>query len=299
MKKLLVLVAGIFIVVGCVQKDTTSGPYIAKVNNSAITEDDFMKEISRVPEWARKNFSGNEGKDHFLQELINKELIYQDAISRGLQNDREFMETMEEFKKVNLLSMVLRQEVEEKAQVQDDEIRAFYDNNMEDFRTGTEVRARHILVDTEEKAKDILDSVMKGESFDELARTFSEDKGSAQNGGDLGYFSRGRMVPEFEEAAFSLKKGEVSRPVKTTYGYHIIKVTDRREGSQISFEDARDRIAKQIMNEKQKSLFDAYIETLRKKSQIQTDEEILAGMKMPWEITETENQSTESPAADK
>jgi len=288
MKKLLILILGLglILVAGCDKFEKPSGAYIAKVNNSVISEDDFHKEISLIPEWARKNFSGKEGKERFLQELINKELIYQDAINRGLQNDRELAEKIEEFRKMSLLTIVLKQEIEEKAEVTESEIKEFYDGNPENFKTGEEVRARHILVDTEEKANDILNSIIKGEGFTELAKTFSMDKGSAQNGGDLGFFSRGRMIPEFEETAFSLKKGEPSKPVKTTYGYHIIEVTDKREGSQIKFEEAKENIKNQLVKEKQKALFESYIETLKNKTDIKTDEERLSSMKLPWEAAE-------------
>ena len=142
------------------------------------------------------------------------------------------------------------------------------------------------MVDTEEKANDILSSIIKGERFAELAKTFSMDKGSAQNGGDLGFFSRGRMIPEFEETAFSLKKGEVSTPIKTTYGYHLIETTDKREGSQIQFEEAKENIKNQLVKEKQKTLFESYIETLKNKTDIKTDEERLSNMKLPWEAAE-------------
>jgi peptidyl-prolyl cis-trans isomerase C len=288
MKKFLVLILGLglVLVAGCDKFEKPSAKYIAKVNKSVISEDDFLKEISLIPEWARKSFSGKEGKDRFLQELINKELISQDAINRGLQNDRDLAEKIEEFRKMSLLTIVLKKEVEEKAEVTESEIKEFYDSNPEKFMTGEEVRARHILVDTEEKANDILNSIIKGESFPELAKTFSMDKGSAQNGGDLGFFSRGRMIPEFEETAFSLKKGEVSKPVKTTYGYHLIETTDKREGSQIQFEEAKENIKNQLVKEKQKALFESYIETLKKKSEIKTDEERLTNMKIPWETAE-------------
>jgi len=181
---------------------------------------------------------------------------------------------------------VLKKEIEENAVVTDAEIKEFYGTNPDKFKTGPEIRASHILVETEEKANDILNSIIKGESFAELAKTFSIDTGSAQNGGDLGYFSRGRMVPEFEEAAFSLKKGEVSKPVKTTYGYHILKATDKREGTQVELKDTKETIHKQLVNEKQKALFDSYIERLKKKSEIKKDDERLSNMKTPWEAAE-------------
>ncbi len=286
MKKLLMLIFALVLVAGCAKKENLSESFIAKVNDAVISEEDFIAEISLIPEWARNNFIGKEGKELFLKEMINKELIYQDAIRRGMQNDKDLEARVEEFRKMTLLSIVLKQEIEDKAEVTESEIKEFYEKNPENFKKGAEVRARHILVDTEEKANDIMASIIKGESFAELAKTFSKDKGSAQNGGDLGFFSRGKMIPEFEETAFSLKKGEVSKPVKTTYGYHIIEVTDRKEGSQIKFEEAAGTIKNQLLKEKQRGLFESYLETLEGKSEIKTDEEKLANIKMPWEKTE-------------
>ena len=286
MKKLLMLIFALVLVAGCAKKENLSESFIAKVNDAVISEEDFIAEISLIPEWARNNFIGKEGKELFLKEMINKELIYQDAIRKGMQNDKDLEARVEEFRKMTLLSIVLKQEIEDKAEVTESEIKEFYEKNPENFKKGAEVRARHILVDTEEKANDIMASIIKGESFAELAKTFSKDKGSAQNGGDLGFFSRGKMIPEFEETAFSLKKGEVSKPVKTTYGYHIIEVTDRKEGSQIKFEEAAGTIKNQLLKEKQRGLFESYLETLEGKSEIKTDEEKLANIKMPWEKTE-------------
>jgi parvulin-like peptidyl-prolyl isomerase len=91
----------------------------------------------------------------------------------------------------------------------------------------TEVRASHILVETEKEANELLKRIEAGESFEELAKKYSKCP-SGRNGGDLGYFTRGMMVPEFEEAAFELPKGKVSKPVQTDFGYHLIKVYDKR-----------------------------------------------------------------------
>ena len=136
---------------------------------------------------------------------------------------------------------------------------------------GSEVRARHILVETDKEAEELIKRIKKGEDFSELAKKFSKDRGSAEMGGDLGFFGKGRMVPEFEKVVFGLKTGEVSGPVKTRFGYHIAKVIDRKEGRQGSYEEAMESITKQLTVEKQKSLFESYIEKLRKDAKIETD----------------------------
>ncbi|MBI5676055.1 MAG: peptidylprolyl isomerase [Nitrospirae bacterium] len=287
MKKILSLIfAGLF-VFGCAQqKGSSTGSVIAKVNNTSITKEEFLKESQLVPDWAKQNFSTKDGKERFLEELIKKELIYQDAKNKGLDKDKEILSQVEEFKKMTLLSFVLKKEIEEKVQVSDEEAKNYYDKNQDKFKKGEEISASHILVDTEKEAKDILARLKKGEAFAKLAMALSKDKGSAVKGGDLGFFTRGRMLPEFEEAAFSLKPGEISAPLKTQFGYHIIKVTERKEGAMVPFEEAKETVKRQLLSEKQKSAFDAYIDALKKKSKITTESKALETVKMPWENTE-------------
>src|SRR4030065_748110 len=122
MKKILSLILAGFFVFGCAQKGSSTGSVIAKVNNTAITKEDFLKESKLVPEWAKQNFSTKDGKERFLDELIKKELIYQDAKNKGLDKDKEILAQVEEFKKMTLLSVVLKKEIEEKVQVSDEEL---------------------------------------------------------------------------------------------------------------------------------------------------------------------------------
>ena len=286
MKKILSLILAGFFVFGCAQKGSSTGSVIAKVNNISITKEEFLKESQLVPEWAKQNFSTKDGKERFLDELIKKELIYQDAKNKGLDKDKDILAQVEEFKKMTLLSLVLKKEIEEKVQVSDEEAKDFYNKNQDKFKKGEEIKASHILVDTEKEAKDILAKLKKGEDFAKLAMALSKDKGSAAKGGDLGSFTRGRMVPEFEEAAFSLKPGEVSAPLKTQFGYHIIKVTESKEGAMTPFEEAKETVKRQLISEKQKSAFDAYVEGLKKKSKVTTESKALEAVKMPWEKPE-------------
>jgi peptidyl-prolyl cis-trans isomerase C len=266
---------------------------IAEVNKDPITENEFLREVTRVPEWARSQFKGNEGKDKFLDEMIKRELIYQHATKMKLDNDEEYLTKVKEFEKMTLVSLVLKKEVEEKAYVDDEEVQAFYNENQDKFTIGTELKASHILVETEPEAKEIRERIDKGESFSKLAKELSKDKGSAEKSGDLGYFGRGKMVPEFERAASSLKPGEVSDPVRTRFGYHIIKLTDIKKGNPASFEQSRDSIRKQLLAEKRKRVFDSFVERLKSESTITRDEPALTAIILPWEQSEEQIQSGE------
>lgn len=268
---------------GCFESNKSDSPVLATINKNTITQADFLKELSRVPEWARGQFEGQEGKDKFLDEIIKRELIYQNAMSMKLDNDEEYIAKVEEFKKMTLISLIMKKEVEEKSVISDDEVTTFFKKNEDKFRIGTEIKASHILVETEEEAKALIDKINNGEKLAKLAKTHSKDKGSAEKGGDLGYFGRGKMVPEFERAVLSLKVGELSKPVKTRFGFHVIKLTDIKEGDPANFEQSKESVRKQLVSAKRKKLFDSYIEKLKSSGKIEKDPLALMSTSLPWE----------------
>lgn len=276
-KKILLLFALIFVLLlSCNKKpEQKTGAYVAKVGNTIITEADVEKELKSLPTQIQKVFEGKEGMEKFVDELVKKEVLYQEAQKRGLENDGEYKRKLEEFKKLTLISLLLEKEIEDKVKIGDKEARAYYDSHKEEFMTNNQIRASHILVKTEEEAKGILGELKKGADFAKLAKSKSIDTGSANNGGDLGYFSRGQMVPEFERVAFELKVGEISSPVKTQYGYHIIKVTEKKAGKTIEFDKIKELVIQRLTAEKQKEVFDSYIEGLKKKYNIEIKKEAL------------------------
>jgi peptidyl-prolyl cis-trans isomerase C len=163
-----------------------------------------------------------------------------------------------------------------KAKVSDQEAKEYYEKHKEDFVTTSQIKASHILVKTEDEANKILARLKKGEKFEEIARKESIDKGSAKNGGDLGYFARGQMVPEFEKAASELKPGETSKPVKSNFGFHIIKVTDKKAGPVIEYDRIKDLISQKLSGERQKESFDKYVAELKKTYTVEIMKDALA-----------------------
>ncbi len=288
MKRLITIIFPLFCVVALfaacddTKKSQSKGPVIAEVDGNAITAEDFIKEVERIPQWAQEQFQNDEGKKKFLDELVKRELIYQYARKMKLDNDEEYISKVDEFKKMTLVSMVLKKEVEEKALLGENDARQFFDSNEDKFTIGSKIRASHILVGTEKEAQDILDRLNKGESFKALAK-LSKDTGSAEKGGDLGFFSRGQMVPEFEQAALSLKPGELSKPVRTRFGYHIIKLAEIQKGDPASFEQSKESIQKQLLGEKRKKAFDSFVDKLKAEMKITTNDNELAAVKLPWE----------------
>ena len=160
------------------------------------------------------------------------------------------------------------------------EVKAFYDGNPDIFKTPEMVRASHILVKVEEgasgedkakaleKIKTIQKRLQSGEDFAKVAQEVS-DCPSKDDGGDLNFFHKGQMVPPFEKAAFALKPGETSDIVETEFGYHIIKLTDKKEAGTMSFDDVKSRIQQQLINEKMTQEYHKYVEALKSRAKIE------------------------------
>ncbi len=297
MKKILFAIMILAALAACNKKTTEtkeqSGVVLAKVGNTVITDGDLERELKSLPDYARQMFADEKGKEKFLDELVKKEMLYQEAIKKGLDKSADFVKKVEEFKKLTLVSELLEKEIMAKAKVSDQEAKEYYDKHKEEFATTTQIKASHILVKTEDEANNVLARLKKGEKFEEIAKKESMDKGSAKNGGDLGYFARGQMVPEFEKAAAALKPGEISKPVKSNYGFHIIKVTDKKAGPVIEYDRIKDLISQKLSGERQKESFDKYIADLRKTYTVEIMKDALSKPKDGGEKIGKENPAEE------
>lgn len=137
-----------------------------------------------------------------------------------------------------------------KGSIGDAVTKGIYDDKVKMIPPQDEIEARHILVDSEAKAKEVVEKVNKGDDFAKLAEEYSNDPGSKADGGKLGYFSKGQMVKEFEDAAFALRKGEVSKPVQSKFGWHIIKIEDRRAKPVPTYDEVKDQILNGMVQQK-------------------------------------------------
>lgn len=276
MKKTAIVLILTVALISCSKKGAEQkGPFLAKVGNATITQADYDREFQTLPEYAQQLFTAEQGKEKFLNEIINKEMLHQEALKKGFDKAPDFQKKLEEFKKLTLITELFEKEIMAKAKVSDQELKDYYDKNKEEFTPTTQIKASHILVKTEDEARKVLARLEKGEKFGDIAKAVSTDPGSAKNSGDLGYFSKGQMVPEFEKAAASLKVGDTSVPVKTQFGYHIIKVTDKKKGAVIEFEKIRDMISQKLSGEKQKGAFEQYVAELKKNYKVEINKDAL------------------------
>lgn len=209
-----------------------------------------------------QNFDSEQGRAMILDQLIGKKLLVLDAKKNLMEHNAEFKAELEKMKNEMLANFNVAK-VLEKVEVKDEEIKAYYDENKAQFVTGETVAASHILVDSEEKAKEIQAKIEAGEvSFEDAARENSSCP-SKENGGALGEFSKGQMVPEFDQAVFSMEVGELRGPVKTQFGFHIIKLTAKNESSEMAFDDVKDQIKSALIQEKRQKAYESKINQLK------------------------------------
>ena len=175
-------------------------------------------------------------------ESAGGEEAFEAALKQNGMTEKEFKENIVDFLSIQKI-------IEPRIKVTDEDIKAYFDENKESFNEEEQVEASHILVEDEATAKKVAKKLADGEDFAALAKEFSTDEASAVNGGELGYFPRGKMVAEFEKAAFSLKPDTVSDPVKTENGYHIILVTDKKAAKEAVFEDHKEEIKQLLLDE--------------------------------------------------
>jgi len=241
---------------------------LATVNGTKITSDDFDREVKALPEYIRTMADTPQGKKEMIDTLVMRELILQQATKDGIDKGKEIEEKLAELKKRIIVDTYLKTKVEAESRISDEDLKKFYEQNLDKFKTGEQIRASHILVKSEQEAQAILDQLKKGSSFEDLAKAKSTDA-SAAKGGDLGWFGKGNMVPAFEKAAFGLKEGQLSGVTKSDFGYHIIKLTGKRAAGTRPLDEVKEQIKGAIMPQKQQQVFMKLKEDLKKGAKIE------------------------------
>ena len=224
---------------------------VATVNGHVISESDLAfaeaeigNELGNLPEATRRRV--------LVEFMIENQLFAEAAEAEKLGIGPEFEKRMAFWRQRALRDAYFDKTV--KSSIGEASARAIYEDKVKQIKPEEEVQARHILVSSEAAAQKLAERVAAGEDFAQLAKENSGDAGSKEQGGMLGFFGKGQMVPQFEEAAFTLKKGEVSKPVQSQFGWHIIKVEDRRQKPPPTFDEVKDRLIGSMVQSKAQNI---------------------------------------------
>lgn len=227
---------------------------LAVISGNEITENDLNAIIMRYPEDKRGIFNSEMGKKQLLEQMISFELMYKLGSEMNIDKTEEYKASLAQVEKDLLTQMTINKVLSE-VTITDEEAKKYYDEHKAEFEQPATVSAKHILVDNEELCSEVKEKIENGElSFEEAAKQYSSCP-SKDQGGDLGVFGRGMMVPEFEEAAFGLELEKVSEPVQTQFGYHLIKVNAKNEPKASEFEEVKNQIVQRLVQERQEKKY--------------------------------------------
>ena len=278
-KTLSLVVASIFLflfAVSCEKVKSLKEKGLVKINDRVITVEEFDEEMEQLPTALKALVVTDKGRREFLQKLIERELLLQEGVKRGFDKDEAILRKVEQFKQGLIIEALTEKLCAGKDEVSDKEMEAYYKGNKGQFSLGERVRVRHIMVKTMSEAQDIKDRLNRGEDFIALAKQYSIWP-TKQQGGDLGYITRGMVDKSFEDAAFSLKRrGEISGIVKTKLGFHIIRLEDRQGSHQLTLAEVREEVRKFLRDKKRQEILAAHLKGLREGAQISINEQLLA-----------------------
>ncbi len=259
---------------GCVQKEDI----IAQVGSEKITTENFSERLMSTPPAYQAYINTEPGRKQFADLLIREKLILESAKQAGVAKREDYKKAVANFKEEQkkqfkeyedgiMMEMYIKEIQKNSITASDSEIEKYYEENKNDFEKPVAVTARHILVPSKEEAQKALDRIKSGESFEKVAKEVSTDKISAERGGLIGPFKKGELVKEFEDAAFKLKKGEVSDIVETPFGMHIIMKVSEQNLPPVSKDEAKAEIKKIL----EKNKFEKWFEDAKKKFNVHVD----------------------------
>jgi peptidyl-prolyl cis-trans isomerase C len=240
----------------------TQTKVLAVIGEHEITQRDIEAFLQTMNPQQVAQLRNPEGEQRILNEVINRQLLYLEALDSTRDQDPEFMEELKKVK-ADMLKQYAIRKLLDPIQVEDAEVKQYYKDHKEDFTSPISIKASHILLKEKEEADKVYQTIVAGTSFEDAA------KASSCEGVDLGYFEKGKMVQEFEDVAFSLSVNEISEPVKTDFGYHIIKVYDRKKGESREYVDVKNELKQFLLSQKQQETYFGKINELKQKYKIE------------------------------
>ncbi len=259
---------------------TPGGAVVATYAGKQLTSAEVLAEMERLPGPSRAYLAQPERKRQFVENLVLNDLLFAEAERQGYATDPEIERQVNDTRRRLAVQRLMR-EYQKPPEISDDEARRYYDENPTLYST-TQIAASHILVKDEAEARAIRAELERDpQRFAQLAREKSIDKSSAAKGGELGRFGQGRMVPDFERVAFALARGEISQPVKTQYGWHVILVTERQDGERKPFDQVKDQIKATLRNKALQESVQGRMEALKQQANLVIDEAVLASLAPP------------------
>jgi len=243
---------------------------LASFGEQTITLGEFNQIWEEFPE----DYKLQLDKSMVLDQMISEKLLIQEAKNMGLEEDNDVLEQIKKMTEQILVQVLIEREILDKIKVNDEEVLEYYEQNKDSFTEKEQVHLYNILLETEEEAQDVLERLKAGKDFSEIAIEKSTGP-SAVQGGDLGYLSKGTIIPEIEDVVFALELEKLSEIIKTDFGFHILKITDKKPETVKTLEEVKEDIIEILLPTKQREAFENLLEELKGKTEIEINEKLL------------------------
>jgi peptidyl-prolyl cis-trans isomerase C len=267
----LTLGGALLLLTSCTQQ-TQEERVVAFVNGRPITQTEFEGEWAELPDATRARYDKEGGRSALLKDVIDHELLIQEARKQGLDQNDQIRDRARRYKEKLMLEELLKDRFKSKIELTKDELDAYYEKHANELLTAQKIRIAQMLLPNYPAAKDLETQVNRGADFGKFAQRYSLDAKTKAKGGDLGPYRKGLVVPEVDEAIQSLKPGMVSAPIKTDAGYYLVMVT-ALEPEIIQTDLARrERLRQELLNEKRKKRFDDVIADIRARASVRLDD---------------------------
>ena len=260
---------------------------LARVGETEITQENVNQVITQLPPQQAAFFQTPAGQEKVVEELVNRELLFLWGEAEKVDAQEGFAEDLARLRSDLIRDYAVRTIIAD-VSATDEEVKTFYEENQDKFSSPEKIRARHILVETEDEAKKILEEIRGGKPFEDAAKEYSTCP-SKEDGGNLGLFGKGQMVPEFEDAAFALEVGSMSGPVKSQFGWHIIRLEEKQPSSVMPLEKVAGEIKTMLTQKKQQEAFFAKLEELHKQYPVEIVKAAPKAEEKPEDPEKTEN----------
>ncbi len=241
---------------------------LAKVNGKEITQNDVNIFIERLGPQHAAQFQGEAGQKQILDELVNQSLFCADAVENKINETDAYKDEMAKMSDM-VLTQINVSNLVNSIQVTDEEAANYFEMAKANFAQPATADTSHILVADEETCKDLRNKIINEEiSFEDAAKEHSSCP-SKDNGGRLGSYPKGQMVPEYDAVSFEMSEGEISEPVQTQFGYHLIRLNSKTEGGEAVYEEVKDRVQKELLTQKQREAYVAKIADMKAKHSVE------------------------------
>jgi len=252
---------------------------LATIGRHVISKSDLQDRLKTFPEQYQEQLKIPANQEKILNQMVEEELLMQAAKHEGIEQRKEITDKLEQAKKELILNTLITEKINNQVTITEEEVKAFFKQNEAQFNEVENRRVQHILVADEKLAESIRDRAKRGNNFGDLAKQYSTDP-TGQNGGDLGWFGRGQLVPDFERAAYNLRsKGDISNVIKTQFGYHVIKLNDVRVRPKLSYEDVKEALTNQLLGNKRQIKSQEFLTSLKEQFKVKVNAEKLSPKK--------------------